>query len=178
MSCATTYRALPEKYNLDGELEAVSQISIFDVSVFENIDGQSIILKADHMSYYLLVLRRPIAIKYPDPSIVFENAPSEKGPLSIMDENEASKNRLFSSKKKMGSRLITAPTPKDRYVGEVPSKIKVIASGDGRIIVAEKTGAKKYYVIEKIYKLKGKEQAEKIKKRLSRTRRQGSGLYI
>ena len=35
LSCAATHIALPEKYNLDNDLEAVDQISTFKVSSWE-----------------------------------------------------------------------------------------------------------------------------------------------
>ena len=60
VSCATTPRTLPEKYNLDNELEAVNKISTFKVSRWEEVDNQSVILRVNYNDYYLLVLRRPI----------------------------------------------------------------------------------------------------------------------
>jgi len=60
VSCATTPTALPEKYNLDNELEAVDQITTFTVSGWEEVDRQSVILRSSVRDYYLLVLRRPM----------------------------------------------------------------------------------------------------------------------
>jgi len=60
VSCATTPRVLPEKYNLDNDLEAVEQISTFKEITWKKVDKQSIILRVDWKEYYLLVLRRPI----------------------------------------------------------------------------------------------------------------------
>jgi hypothetical protein len=61
VSCATTPRALPEKYNLDNELEAVKQISTFNKISWREVDKQSIIITVDRKDYYLLVLRRPVS---------------------------------------------------------------------------------------------------------------------
>ena len=60
VSCAATMATLPEKYSLDNDLEAIDQISTFKVSSWDQVDRQSIILKANVSDYYLLVLRRPI----------------------------------------------------------------------------------------------------------------------
>jgi hypothetical protein len=139
-ACATTPRALPEKYNLDNDLEAVDQISIFKVSDYENVDYQSIILEADWNKYYLLVLRRPIDMKYSN--------------LRIDIESTASKDEAVSTEKIIGDDFHQAP-----------SNIASIVSGYDRIVVEEPAG-KWYYVIDKIYKLKGMEQAEEIKERL------------
>ena len=86
VSCATTQRTLPEKYNLDDELDAVRQISIYDVSSCENVDDQSIILEADRMSYYLLVLHRPIATEYSHLPIGIENTASNSLPLGTQEK--------------------------------------------------------------------------------------------
>jgi len=59
-SCATTPRVLPEKYNLDNDLEAVDQISTFEDITWKKVDKHSIILRVNWKDYYLLVLRRPI----------------------------------------------------------------------------------------------------------------------
>ncbi len=46
LSCATVPPpALPDKYNLDDELESVDQISTFRVPRWQNVDKQSIILR-------------------------------------------------------------------------------------------------------------------------------------
>ena len=59
-SCATTSGSLPEKYNLDNELEAIDKIYTFSVSSWEQVDIQSVILRTNLNDYYLLVLRRPM----------------------------------------------------------------------------------------------------------------------
>jgi len=60
VSCATTMGPLPEKYKLDDDLETIDSIFTFKVSSWEQVDNQSIILRADWNDYYLLILRRPI----------------------------------------------------------------------------------------------------------------------
>jgi len=117
MSCATTPSALPEKYNLDNDLEAVEQIYTFTVSSWEQVDIQSVILRANVSDYYLLVLRRPL-------------------------------DTMISS----------------LSIG-ISSTVSSITSGYDRIFVKDYAGIQ-YYVIEKIYTLKGKEQAKEIKERL------------
>ena len=125
VSCATTpstllekSSTLPEKYNLDDHLKSVKQIPHFKKTNFEEVDNQSVILKANRREYYLLVLRRPI-----DP--------------------------LISKSRTMG----------------LESTGYSIPSGIGRIYVNHASGTQQY-VIEKIYKLKGKAQANEIKERL------------
>ena len=117
VSCATTPKALPEKYNLDNELEAVKQIYTFKVSSWEEVDIQSVILRANVSDYYLLVLRRPMDTKIPGLTI------------------------------------------------GISSTVSSITPGFDRIFVKDYAG-RQQYVIEKIYKLKGKEQAKEIKERL------------
>jgi hypothetical protein len=69
-ACATTPSALPEKYNLDSDLESVDQIfATFSRPRLEQVDNQSIILRTNWNDYYLLVLRRPIDTRYSNPSI-------------------------------------------------------------------------------------------------------------
>ena len=116
VSCATTPGTLTEKYNLDNDLEAIDRITAHRVSSWEQVDNQSIILRANWNDYYLLVLRQPI-------------------------------NRMVSG----------------LSIGI--SSTVYITSGYDRIVVND-TPFTEYYVIDKIYKLKGKEQAEEIKERL------------
>jgi hypothetical protein len=117
VSCAATTTTLPEKYNLDNDLEAIDQIFTFKVSSWEQVDHQSIILRANLNDYYLLILHRPI-------------------------------DRMISG----------------LSIG-VSSTVSTIRSGFDRIIVND-TPFTEYYFIDKIYKLKGKEQAKEIKERL------------
>jgi hypothetical protein len=117
VSCATTRGPLPEKYNLDNELEEVKQIYAFTVSSWEEVDIQSVILRANVSDYYLLVLDQP-----------------------------------------MESRIT------DLTIG-ISSAVSSITPGFDKIYVEHPWG-RQYYVIDKIYKLKGKEQAKEIKERL------------
>ena len=119
VSCATIPSALPEKYNLDDDLEAVDQISTFKVSSWKRVGNQSVILRVNWNDYYLIVLRRPIDIMISNHSI------------------------------------------------GIDSTLSTIKSGYDRIVVKDHTGTQ-YYVIDKIYKLKGKKQAEEIRERLRR----------
>jgi len=117
VSCATTPTAIPEKYNLDNDLETIKQISTFKAITFREVDKQSIILSVDWKDYYLLVLGRPI------PSMFVTHRLGIDG---------------------------TGPS---------------IISGHDRIVVNDHTGTW-YYDIDKIYRLKDWEQAEKIKELL------------
>ena len=117
LSCATTPRAIPEKYNLDDELEAVDRIYTPSISSWEEVDIQSIILRANVDDYYLIVLNRPMYTRFPGFSIV------------------------------------------------ISSTVSSITPGYDRIFVGNTPGPG-YFFIEKIYKLKGKEQAKEIKERL------------
>ena len=69
VSCATAPRAIPEKYNLDNEFEAVDRINAPSISSWQEVDIQSVILKANVSDYYLLVLRRPMDIRITDLSM-------------------------------------------------------------------------------------------------------------
>ena len=152
MSCATTPRTLPEKYNLDNDLERIDQISRFKVSGFEQVDNQSFILRANFKAirddYYLVVLRRPIHTLYSN--------------VSIGIEDTASKDRAYSTDRIVseGRESSTRGHPGTRF-HQAPSNIATIASGYDRIVVSGPAGTD-YYVIDRIYKLKGKEHAEGI----------------
>jgi hypothetical protein len=117
VSCATTPRAIPEKYNLDNEFEAVDRIYAPSISSWQEVDEHSIILRANVSDYYLLVLRRPMDTR------------------------------------------ITGLT-----IG-VSSSVSNITPGFDRIFVGDALGPN-YYYIDRIYKLKGKEQVKEIKERL------------
>lgn len=60
VSCATTPRAMPEKYNFDNVLEVVDQISPIANPRWQYVDKQALILNTHRSDYYLIVLRRPI----------------------------------------------------------------------------------------------------------------------
>ena len=116
VSCATTPRPLPEKYNLDNELEPVDQIFTIRNTRWQEVDDQSIILRVDWSDYYLVVLRRPMDVWYSNPSIRISNTGTS------------------------------------------------ITAGIERVFVTQ-SADRQGYVIDKIYKLKGREQAEEIKER-------------
>jgi len=59
-ACATTQQGLPAKYDLGKELKEINQINTFQLSSWEEVDNQSIILETGLHKYYLLVLRNPI----------------------------------------------------------------------------------------------------------------------
>ena len=147
VSCATTPHILPEKYNLSDELEEVRQISTFrDIDV-ELVDNQSIILEVNRDEYYLLVLRRPIDVFYSQ--------------LSISIDNTASQDRAYSAQ-----RVISQNRDSERSgFHQAPSHIASIVSGYDKVVVQESVD-RQFYVIDRIYKLTGKEQKEKIKERL------------
>lgn len=60
-ACATAPMSLPKKYDLNKELKQVDQITTFQLSSWEVVDNQSIILETTWHKYYLLVLDRPIS---------------------------------------------------------------------------------------------------------------------
>lgn len=155
VSCATTPRILPGKYNLDDELERVEQISRPVVSGWEQVDNQSLILRANFQAvrndYYLVVLRRPIHSMYIN--------------LAIGIEDSASKDRAYSAQGIVSGRSPSAHgLPTDDF-DQAPSNIAKIAAGYDRVVVTSPAGTD-YYVIDRIYKLKGKEQAKEIRERL------------
>ena len=118
VSCATTTtpRTIPEKYNLDDELERVDRIFTISNTRWQEVDDQSIILRVNWSDYYLVVLRRPMDTWYSNPSI------------------------------------------------RIGSTATSITAGTDRVYVAQSPD-RQGYIIERIYKLKGREQAEEIKKR-------------
>ncbi|MBN1830917.1 MAG: hypothetical protein JW896_02275 [Deltaproteobacteria bacterium] len=118
VSCATRPHVLPEKYNLDDDLELIEQITTIKAPSLEQVDNQSVILKTNWDEYYLLVLHRPIDTRYSNPQI------------------------------------------------GISRTISTITSGIDRVYVSPSSGSQSY-VIDKIYKLKGKEQAREIKERFS-----------
>jgi hypothetical protein len=64
ISCATALPPVPEKYNFDNKLEKVERIVTFNEPTWEELDTQSIILKAAFNDYYLLILERPISTNH------------------------------------------------------------------------------------------------------------------
>ena len=61
ISCVTTTPvALPEKYNLDNDLKAVSRVSTVRVSNWDQVDDQSVMFTANGGKCYLLILDRTL----------------------------------------------------------------------------------------------------------------------
>ncbi|MBN1626054.1 MAG: hypothetical protein JW944_05970 [Deltaproteobacteria bacterium] len=58
-SCAIVSIQVPEKYDLDGELEQVTSIFKYGITDWEEVDTQSLILQKGPGEYYLLVLKIP-----------------------------------------------------------------------------------------------------------------------
>jgi len=56
LSCAGAPINIPEKYNLDNQLENVPKITNFHLNSWESVDTQSVILETNIGTYYLLVL--------------------------------------------------------------------------------------------------------------------------
>ena len=154
-ACATTPVILPEKYNLDNYLKAVSSISFNTLRDFENVDNQAVILKVDRHKYFLLVLRKPIDIEHSN--------------LYINIENSAAKDMSLSTQKIVGAQINTKVGAADTEWVQTPSKISRIVAGlDRFFVVRHSSDEKLYYVVEKIYRLKGLEEANEIKERLRR----------
>jgi hypothetical protein len=147
VSCATTTHILPEKYNLNNELKEVDQISAFrDIDV-ELVDNQSIILEVNRNEYYLLVLRDRMEIY--------------SSQLAISIDNTASKDRAYSAQ-----RLLSQSRDSEQSsFRQAPSHIASIVAGYDKVVVHGSVD-RLYYVIEKIYKLTGRDQKEKVKERL------------
>jgi hypothetical protein len=146
VSCATTPRSLPEKYNFDNNLEAVDHISSVRRASGEQADNQSIILRVNWNDYYLLVLRRPIDFTAMTLSII----------------NGASRDKAVSANQKIGPKK-DGKTGSEGYFTTAPQNMAGISSGSDMIVAHDSNDSQSFYVIEKIYKLKGKEQAEEIK---------------
>jgi hypothetical protein len=69
-ACATTQQGLTAKYDdLGKELKEIDQINSFQLSSWEEVDNQSIILETGLHKYYLLVLRDPIIGRIPSLTI-------------------------------------------------------------------------------------------------------------
>jgi hypothetical protein len=85
--------------------------------------------------------------------------------LSIGIENTAAQDKTRSTQEIIGSKTTTGSAPRTEFV-QAPSNITRIVSGHDRVIVVDTSTVREYYVIEKIYKLKGREQALEIKELL------------
>jgi hypothetical protein len=55
-SCASSTATIPTKYNLDDQLEKVSNISRFGIISWDKVDKQSFILQTGGNDYYLIIL--------------------------------------------------------------------------------------------------------------------------
>ena len=142
ISCASVQprpRAMPEKYNLDNELEAVDQITTFRVPRWQDVDRQSIILRVNWRDYYLLVLRRPIFTMNPWVISLTGGPP-----------------RLFSA-----HRFDFWAQPEYRFQGGL---IRIVSGHD--MVIVQDSGIEEYIYIDRIYKLDGKKHKEEIRKRL------------
>jgi len=146
VSCATTPRSLPEKYNFDNILEAVNHISSVPMPKYEQVDNQSIILRIKRNNYYLLVLRRPIGFT----AMTFDIT------------NTAFRDKAVSAEQIIGPKRDEV-TGFESYFTTTRQNIVGISSGSDMIVAHDSIGSQSFYVIEKIYKLKGREQAEEIK---------------
>jgi hypothetical protein len=57
--CAAATDVIPAKYNLDNQLEKVSEISKYSFMGWETVDNQSFVLQTAPGVYYLIVLGSP-----------------------------------------------------------------------------------------------------------------------
>jgi len=58
-ACATTSAPIAEKYDLDDQLEPVSEVVRYNLMDWNAIDSQSFILQTAPNQFYLIVLNRP-----------------------------------------------------------------------------------------------------------------------
>lgn len=58
-ACATVQVDTSEKYNLDNQLESVTEITKFNMMGWEHVDRMSFILQTTPSDYYLFVLNHP-----------------------------------------------------------------------------------------------------------------------
>lgn len=58
-ACATAPVSTTDKYNLDNQLESVSEITKFNMMSWDDIDRNSFVLQATPSEYYLFVLNTP-----------------------------------------------------------------------------------------------------------------------
>ena len=142
VSCATTHRAMPEKYNFDNELEVVDQISPIANPSWQYVDKQALIL-INWDDYYLIVLRRPIYGLSPAVLDLITRRPVVTGNL------EESQRDLDEFKPSF-------------TIGTIHSR-----GFSGFILnFSGVSGFEEFYTIEKIYKFKGQAQKEEIRNRL------------
>jgi hypothetical protein len=58
-ACAAGNTKIPEKYNLDRQLEQVSTIFKYGITDWKKVDNQSLLLQRGPGEYYLIVLKTP-----------------------------------------------------------------------------------------------------------------------
>jgi hypothetical protein len=58
-ACSAQSAELPAKYNLDDQLQKVSEISKYHFMSWERVDRQSFVLQTSPSDYYLIVLSSP-----------------------------------------------------------------------------------------------------------------------
>ena len=58
-TCSAESAELPAKYNLDNQLQKISEISKYNFMSWETIDNQSFVLQTSPSDYYLIVLSSP-----------------------------------------------------------------------------------------------------------------------
>jgi len=58
-ACSAEPAELPAKYNLDNQMQKVSEISKYNFMSWETIDNQSFVLQTGPSDYYLIILSSP-----------------------------------------------------------------------------------------------------------------------
>jgi hypothetical protein len=58
-TCFAASAELPEKYNLDNQMQKVSEILKYNFMGWEKVDSQSFVLQTSPSDYYLIVLTSP-----------------------------------------------------------------------------------------------------------------------
>jgi hypothetical protein len=58
-ACATAPVSIPDKYNLDNQLENIQNISKYNMMSWDSVDRQSFVLQTNPGDYYLIVLSSP-----------------------------------------------------------------------------------------------------------------------
>jgi hypothetical protein len=58
-TCSAESAELPAKYNLDNQMQKVSEISKYNFMSWERVDNQSFVLQTSPSDYYLIVLSSP-----------------------------------------------------------------------------------------------------------------------
>jgi hypothetical protein len=58
-TCFAASAGVPEKYNLDNQLEKVTEISKYNFMSWDTVDKQSFVLQTSPNDYYLIILSTP-----------------------------------------------------------------------------------------------------------------------